>query len=357
MGIIYRGSLRNRASGIRSAARLVVAVLAVVCGTVATSLPANAAGTTGLSEEGLVGQATYLAKAFDIIGAGMSDLPDGNLDQNVLWNLAADAAARVGTDAGTRNVARSAATAQCDDTNRFLHARQTAAANMDGDANAKGLEAETVYMFLSHYVDVPASYRSGPCAANDEEPYYANWITNDDRNVYDSFLRVSGYADAPRAVSSAISGIAGAVGAEGTGVDFYKSITEKNVIGAFYDLLSAGSLADSTLHASVLEDIRVSIRDIAGDTNLENEDAHEVVDRLINRLSAKTYHDWFTAADTVCVALAFLASGGSMLDVGIAVVQLGALFGAGLAQTAAVSGMIASLSGRTSGRLMRAWGA
>ena len=122
-------------------------------------------------------------------------------------------------------------------------------------------------------------------------------------------------------------------------------------------MLSAGSLADSTLHASVLEDIRVSIRDIAGDTNLENEDAHEVVDRLINRLSAKTYHDWFTAADTVCVALAFLASGGSMLDVGIAVVQLGALFGAGLAQTAAVSGMIASLSGRTSGRLMRAWGA
>lgn len=297
MGIVHRGSLRNRASGIRSAVRLAAAVLAVVCGTVATSLPANAAGTAGLSEEGLVRQATYLAKAFDIIGAGMSDLPGGNLDQNVLWNLAADTAARAGTDAGPQTAARSAATVQCDDTNRSIHARQTAAANMDGDANA------------------------------------------------------------PRAVSSAISGIAGAVGAEGTGVDFYKSITERNVIGAFHDCLSVGSLADSTLHASVLKDIRVSMRDIAGDTNLENEDAHEVVDRLINRLSAKTYYDWRAAADSVCVALAFLASSGSMLDIGIAVVQLGALFGAGVAQTAAVSGMIASLSGRTSGRLMRAWGA
>ena len=44
-------------------------------------------------------------------------------------------------------------------------------------------------MYLSHYVDIPPAYLGG-CKKNDESPYYANWITNDDRDVYDSFLRV-----------------------------------------------------------------------------------------------------------------------------------------------------------------------
>ena len=45
-------------------------------------------------------------------------------------------------------------------------------------------------MYLSHYVDIPPEFMGETCDANDEEPYYANWITNDDRDTYESFIRV-----------------------------------------------------------------------------------------------------------------------------------------------------------------------
>ena len=45
-------------------------------------------------------------------------------------------------------------------------------------------------MYLSHYVDIPPEFMGETCDANDEDPYYANWITNDDRDTYESFIRV-----------------------------------------------------------------------------------------------------------------------------------------------------------------------
>ena len=330
-----------------------MSVIASVLGVLV--LPANAAESPALTEEELVAQAEYVAQSFAIIGMGMSDLPEVDVDSDLLWNLAQDATARLGQEGSPAKDSALADSYPCNSTDRFIHARTVAAANKLRDSDAKSIDAETVYMYLSHYVDVPSSYRKLACEANDEEPYYANWITNDDRNVYDSFLRVSDYSDAPRAVSSAISGIDGALEAGDTVTGVYKRLADNDVAGSLYNALSTGSLVSDTLQASVLNDIRVSLSDIAGDANLENEDAHDVVDRLVDRLSAKTYYNRSTALNVVCVTLSFLASGGSLLEIGLGVLQLNLLFDSGIAQTAAVAAMISSLSGRTSGRLMRAW--
>lgn len=347
-------------SGTMSVKRLLkflVSVVVIVGNMAALAPPANAADSATLTEKELVGQAEYVAQSFGIIGMNMSDLPDTSVDPNVLWNLAQDATTRLVQPDSLTKSATPANSSSCNSTDRFIHAQATATANKLHDSDAKSLNAETVYMYLSHYVDVPTSYRKTTCAANDEEPYYANWITNDDRNVYDSFLRVSNYSDAPRAVSSAISGIDDALKAGDTVTGVYKSLADYDVAGSLYNALSTGSLANSTMQANVLNDIRVSLRDVAGDTNLENEDAHDVVDRLVDRLSAKTYYNQSTALNVACVALSFLASGGTLLGIGLGVLQLNLLFDSGIAQTSAVAAMTASLSGRTSGRLMRAWGA
>ena len=75
----------------------------------------------------------------------------------------------------------------CSTEDQFIHAKIVALENMERDPNAKSYGEEFVYMYLSHYVDIPAEYL-GSCSKNDEEPYLANWITNDDRKAYDIFL-------------------------------------------------------------------------------------------------------------------------------------------------------------------------
>ena len=57
------------------------------------------------------------------------------------------------------------------------------------DPDAKSFGEEFVYMYLSHYLDIPPDYL-GSCSQNDEEPYLANWITIEDRATYDNFLNV-----------------------------------------------------------------------------------------------------------------------------------------------------------------------
>lgn len=76
----------------------------------------------------------------------------------------------------------------CSFDDQLIHAKKSALINMERDPNAKDLSEEFVYMYLSHYVDIPPEYL-GSCNENDEEPYLANWITNEDRSTYRNFLQ------------------------------------------------------------------------------------------------------------------------------------------------------------------------
>lgn len=98
----------------------------------------------------------------------------------------------------------------CSDEDKLVHAKVTAAENMLRDPKAKDFGSEFIYMYISHYLDIPAQYQ-GSCSENDEEPYYANWITNDDRDVYVSFLNAMNAIETVEKIRNAISDIKGFV--------------------------------------------------------------------------------------------------------------------------------------------------
>ena len=77
----------------------------------------------------------------------------------------------------------------CTDEEKLIHAKISALINMQRDPNAKNFGDEFVYMYLSHYIDIPYEYLGTTCSENDEEPYLANWITNQDRITYQNFLQ------------------------------------------------------------------------------------------------------------------------------------------------------------------------
>ena len=73
---------------------------------------------------------------------------------------------------------------------RLCYARKIAGVNKKRDSNAKDLDSESVYMYISHYLDVPG----GPLPLDMPVDYYSDnglmsaWITNTDRAVYERFL-------------------------------------------------------------------------------------------------------------------------------------------------------------------------
>jgi hypothetical protein len=73
---------------------------------------------------------------------------------------------------------------------RLCYARKIAEINKKRDSNAKDLDSESVYMYISHYLDIPG----GPLPLDMPVDYHSNnslmsaWITNADRNVYERFL-------------------------------------------------------------------------------------------------------------------------------------------------------------------------
>lgn len=66
----------------------------------------------------------------------------------------------------------------------IAYAQQVAAMNKARDAQAKSQDEETVYMYMSHFFDLP-SMCANPTA------YYPDWITNSDRTAYDNYLSVT----------------------------------------------------------------------------------------------------------------------------------------------------------------------
>ncbi|MDO4667404.1 MAG: hypothetical protein Q4A90_06160 [Streptococcus sp.] len=71
---------------------------------------------------------------------------------------------------------------------KWEYASQMAQQNMQRDNNAKDINKETIYMYLSHYIDIKAGILDtvNPDISNDG--YFSAWIVNDDRQAYDQYL-------------------------------------------------------------------------------------------------------------------------------------------------------------------------
>lgn len=75
------------------------------------------------------------------------------------------------------------------------YAREVAEINMKRDSNAKNLTDETVYMYMSHYIDRTPEpvYKVEPWVTDDV--IFAGWITERDRRTYDNYLSYIKNAD------------------------------------------------------------------------------------------------------------------------------------------------------------------
>lgn len=73
---------------------------------------------------------------------------------------------------------------------RLCYARKIAEINKQRDSNAKDIDSETVYMYISHYLDIPGGPLSldMPVDYHSDDGLFSAWITNDDRNVYERYL-------------------------------------------------------------------------------------------------------------------------------------------------------------------------
>ncbi len=73
---------------------------------------------------------------------------------------------------------------------RLCYAREIAEINKKRDSKAKDIDSETVYMYISHYLDIPG----GPLPLDKPVDFYSNdglfsaWITDSDRSVYENYL-------------------------------------------------------------------------------------------------------------------------------------------------------------------------
>ncbi|MBW0255577.1 hypothetical protein [Cellulomonas sp. PS-H5] len=97
----------------------------------------------------------------------------------------------------------------------LAHAYTMAEVNSARDRNARDIGSETVYMYLSHYVDLPQDPTQYPVDHNSNANRYAAWITPDDRRVFDQYLRYDRHVEMAYQVTQLGEALRGLTGVQG----------------------------------------------------------------------------------------------------------------------------------------------
>ena len=251
---------------------------------------------------------------------------------------------------------------ECNFENQLIHSKVSAVKNMLRDKKNRGYAREVVYMYLSHYVDIPAIYLEGSCSKHDNSPYYANWITDDDRDVYESFLRVN---NGLKGLDELMNLLDLAKGIKGDFEDYQKEAINSGFFGFvkyeaeknFQDyLVDYGSeLIDGKTPSEYFQG---KIEEFAEHFNFIDEDgtAEEIISVIRGQLSKDfaNIDTLETACDAVSAAFDVAINNANPFTAALTMVKLPMLLITTLGPKAAVAGMLYSLSGRIAGRLMRA---
>ncbi|WP_158375600.1 hypothetical protein [Cellulosimicrobium cellulans] len=97
----------------------------------------------------------------------------------------------------------------------LAHAYTMAEVNSARDRDARDIGTETVYMYLSHYVDLPQDPTQYPVDHNSNANRYAAWITPDDRRVFDQYLRYDRHVEMAYQVTQLGEALRGLTGVQG----------------------------------------------------------------------------------------------------------------------------------------------
>ncbi|MBP2623165.1 hypothetical protein [Streptococcus oricebi] len=188
------------------------------------------------------------------------------------------------------------------DASLWAYAWEMASLNQKRDYNAKDLIQETKYMFMSHYVDI----KTGPSFIVDksisDDVYFSAWITNDDRNTYDTYLKHTRNSDK---VFEFTKGVVSMYNSR----KWLKEIDELTQITTVRSFLKKIVDIIKEIDGSV-EEMRDRIKLVASLLNEEN-NPKAFVDNLKNNLSNANYDKMATdnMNDALCAMLVAVGIG------------------------------------------------
>jgi hypothetical protein len=243
---------------------------------------------------------------------------------------------------------------------RFEYAYYIAGVNKVRDPDAGDLEDEVVYMYLSHYIDMIPADVGTAVDYNSNDRKFSAWITYYDREVYDSYLNVSGADVAADKMRAAAAGLAdlgsSASDLAGAAASLTKSATALQV---------ATTVAGSALTAeqtTSLADALVEVKEALNDDKTPEEVIEGIYDGLDGHNYGKEIEGFIVStAISISLDVAFgtlAATGPIGLLVGTAIFAVNLCSMAYLDMTHYVAwlGMGYSLSGRIPGRMLRYYG-
>jgi len=216
--------------------------------------------------------------------------------------------------------------------------------NNTRDAYAGGLHDEAVYMFMSHYVDIPQA-GGGVAQPN----LYADWITNSDRQTYDNFLASIDFINASVSMFDIFD--------KSTTI----ATTASNAIKRLLNPQQSSAnillyLMDSVNLAQKGDDLKNALQNLQYALN-DNKSAAEIILNLEASLQTNWERpEYRKAIIGSMAALAMGSFGGAMFALGIGALQFVVTGFEGLAIKAAVNGMGYTRSGRVAMRLWRSMG-
>ena len=152
--------------------------------------------------------------------------------------------------------------------NRWSYARKMAVKNMSRDNNAKDISKEVSYMYLSHFIDIRDGIKEYVDESISDDLYFSAWITNDDRSIYERYLKGSKTAntikegsDLAVGIYSTASGLKSSLALEKT-IEFKRAVLGLNAGNGYFSVTKeAEDLIDILTESSNSEEAIKRIED------------------------------------------------------------------------------------------------
>lgn len=299
----------------------------------ATDPALTATGAQAVSESG------HIVDFYKTLGVGASNIPAASDAQTATLSGVVNL---VATTASTPSLPTlSTPPTDCANTGALVsYSQQVAQANDAIDPNATALGQETVYMYLSHFFDLPSI-----CA--DNTAYYPDWIVNDDRSVYNSYLATSNNTQLATTIPQMILNADTLLSDPTAPVSKLLASTPGARLAGGVDVVNRAAAGQSLI--SEFQTVTTLLN--------QNNTPETIVSQMRSDLSS-TWSD----ADTVNAIIGTIAAlmmptvGGALFALGSIVVGFELTGVNTIMQTAAFNSMQASTSGRAAERMMRSYG-
>ena len=342
-------NMRARGGAYTPAALTVALTLGLVGASPTTAASADEATGITADEAAAITQIGGMVGGLSTIGVTQNDIVTASPEQVAdLESIVDLAGSSLTTDAASTSSAVRSLPSQptdCRDTGALLaYARQAAVANSAHDAQAEDLDSETVYMYLSHFLDTPG-FTSNPCAANAESRYLASWITTNDRTAYNNYLSSTNRAQLAADTGTLVVGIPSVL--SGTS----QTVTKAVGFGFGGVMKDAPNIAD---WASTAGSVHQASTDLVALLDQDKTPA-EVISVLNANLSTTiSDNDLRAAVIGTIAALATPGLGATMFGLGMTAASLSITGVNSLTQQAAVGALLTTTSSRLIPRMQRA---